>query len=133
VSEFVPRGWASDSEYTWAIRREAGSEIMGVIGWRAEESDIGFWLGDTHRGHGFMTEATIAVTDWLFEAVGVESVIWECVIGNSASASTANKAGFRYEGERPALRASRDGTHSPHWHAVLHRGDAHEPSALWPV
>ncbi len=125
VGEFVPQGWASDSEYTWALRAAAGAPIMGVIGWRAGESDIGFWLGGVHRGSGYMTEATIAVTDWVFGGLGVDSVIWESAVGNAASASTARKAGFRYEGEQPAMRASRNGTHPPHWHGVLDRGDPH--------
>jgi RimJ/RimL family protein N-acetyltransferase len=133
VEGFVPHGWASDTEYTWALRAVAGAPIMGVIGWRAAESDIGFWLGGIHRGHGYMTEATIAVTDWVFDEAGADTVIWECVVGNAASASTARKAGFRYRGEQPALRASRRGTHPPHWHAVLKRGDPRDPTVGWPA
>jgi RimJ/RimL family protein N-acetyltransferase len=132
VNDFVPHGWASDSEYSWAIRRAAGSEVMGVFSWRASGRDIGFWLGGVHRGNGYMAEAAVAVTDWLFGELGIESVVWESVVGNTASASTAMKGGFRYQGERPSLRVSRDGTHSPHWHAVLDRGDSRKPGGGWP-
>ena len=49
VEEHVPRGWADDTEYTWALRRSADGPLLGAIGWRAHLSMIGFWLGEPPR------------------------------------------------------------------------------------
>jgi hypothetical protein len=69
ILEYVPDGWLSDREYTWALRDPAGPELLGVIGLRltgesvaADASvhrvgSIGFWLGAPHRGRGLIPEA----------------------------------------------------------------------------
>lgn len=116
----VPEGWASDREYTWAIRAGAGEPLLGVIGYRSETRDVGYWLGAPHRGQGIMPEALGAVLDWVFEH-GVDRVEWECVVGNLASASVARKAGFSYTGTAPTRLTFRDGSHPDAWHGELLR------------
>jgi RimJ/RimL family protein N-acetyltransferase len=133
VAEFVPGGWASGDELTWAVRTGEGSPLIGVIGWRADHSDLGFWLGAPHRGNGYMTEATIAVTDWVFGQFGVEKVLWECFVGNTASAHTAKRAGFRFDGERPALHPDRGGAIPLVWSGSLRTGDPHASTEGWPA
>ncbi len=34
VTEFVPKRWAGDLEYTWAIREAEGGPLLGVVGKR---------------------------------------------------------------------------------------------------
>src|SRR5690606_16612893 len=65
VTVFVPNGWASGDELTWALR--TGGEFLGVVGLR-RSGMIGYWLGAPHRGHGHMARAVNAVIDWSFEA-----------------------------------------------------------------
>ena len=127
VRRHAPDGWADDTEYTWALRRYGA--FLGVIGWRAERGDLGFWLGAPHRGHGYMPEAVHAVADWLF-ARGVERIGWECVVGNTASASVARKAGFVYTHTGPTDLLFRDGTRPLAWHAILDRDRT--PPPAWP-
>lgn len=130
VHDYVPKGWATDSEYTWAIR--VGGEFVGVIGYRFNRSDIGYWLGERHRGNGIMIEALAAVADWLF-GIGVEKLNWECVIGNVASASVARKMGFTYTGEAPTAIPFRGGAHPAAWHGVLLGTDSRDEKAGWPA
>ena len=127
----VPTGWASGSELTWALRERASDPLLGVVGWRADGNDIGYWLGAPHRGRGYMTEAVVAAADYLFETLGIASINWECVAGNVASVGVARAAGFRYTGEAPAALTFRDGSHPTAWHGVLSPDDREEKPA-WP-
>ncbi len=137
VREYAPDGWRTDEECTWAIRRASdgllGGELLGVIGWRRASSMVGFWLGAPHRGGGIMSEALTAVVDWVFAAGQAESVAWECVIGNLASAATARNAGFTFTGTGPLELPLRDGTRPDGWRAVLAATDDRTPKPGWPA
>ncbi|MEO7374713.1 MAG: GNAT family N-acetyltransferase [Terrimesophilobacter sp.] len=134
VREYVPQGWADGSELTWALR-DPKDAFLGVIGLRLPSSDLGFWLGAPHRGHGYMPVAVRLVTDWVFSTDfgGLAEIGWACVEGNSASMAVARKCGLTYTGVGPATTAARDGSHPQSWHGVLRRGDAAEPQPGWPV
>jgi RimJ/RimL family protein N-acetyltransferase len=132
VRDMAPSGWAADAEYTWALRRREGGPLFGVIGWRAERSDVGFWLGADHRRQGFMAEALSGLVEWLF-ARDVPVIRWECLVGNAASAATARSAGFRYTGEAPVDAPARDGSRPPGWHAELTPIGPRMPRPGWPI
>lgn len=127
----VRDGWATDSEYTWAIRSPQ-RELLGVIGLRLAASDVGFWLGAPHRGQGYMPEALGVVLDWAF-ANGYDPVGWECRVGNVASMVVARKLGFRYTGTGPARLANRHGEHAPSWKGMLAADGARVPQPGWPA
>ena len=129
----VPGGWLSGDELTWAVRENESGPLLGIVGWRSELSDIGFWLGAPHRGRGLMTEAVIAVTDWLMTDFGRTEIAWECVIGNAASVSVARKSGFTFTGERPTELTFRDGSHPAAWHGVLRAGEPRVERTGWPA
>lgn len=132
IDELVPRGWSTDTEYTWALRPSVGGELLGVIGYREKTRDLGYWMGAPHRDRGLMTEAAHAVVGWLF-GLGRETIAWECVVGNAASASVARKLGFTYTGERPTALGFRDGSTPTSWHAELRSVDDRSPKPGWPV
>lgn len=132
LQKLVPEGWAGGSEWTWALRESDGGPLLGVIGYRAELADLGYWLGAPHRGRGLMTEAVTAVLDHVF-AAGVPLVNWECMVGNGASASVARKTGFTYTGTRPARIPTRDGTFPDAWHAQLRAAEPRAPQPGWPA
>jgi len=129
----VPGGWLSGDELTWAVREREGGPLLGIIGWRRELGDIGYWLGAPHRGRGLMTEAVVVVTDWLMNDLGRAEVAWECVVGNAASVSVARKAGFTFTGERPTALTFRDGSHPPAWHGVLRADEPRVERPGWPA
>ena len=159
VSGYVPAAWADDQECTWAVREPSSPELLGVIslsvpvgagsesssgsgsgsglesgsGSGLRASSIGFWLGPEHRGRGLMVEAQRLVLDWGFSTGLCDTVNWECVAGNLASARAARKAGFRFTGQGPAGIAYRDGTHPLSWKGTLHATDDRTPPAGWPA
>ena len=130
VTSRVPKWWETDGEYTWALR--LNGTIVGVVGYRTRAHDIGFWMGAAYRGNGYMPEAVSAVLDWLF-GNGVEEVVWETVIGNSASMSVARSSGFSYTGIDEGLFTARDGGHPLTWQAVLKSSDSRDPKPGWPT
>jgi len=129
VESYVPIGWEDDREYTWALR--ADGTFLGVIGYREATRDIGYWLGKPHRGRGYMTEASTAVVDWLFDR-GKRTLTWECIPGNDASASVARKLGFAYTGTGPSALTSRDDSTAVAWHATLNSTDDRTVKDGWP-
>lgn len=131
VDALVGPGWASDREYTWAIRRQGSTWLEGVISYRTAHRDLGFWLAPEARGAGLLHEAVELVVGWAF-AQGAPDVYWECYVGNTASAAVARRAGFAYTGTADALVPNRDGSPATAW-TGLRRADGEPASDLpWP-
>lgn len=133
VEEFAPSGWATGSEWTWAVREAAGGPILGVVGIRMATGMVGYWLGSPHRGRGVVPEALGALITTVFERTARPDVLWECVVGNRASARVAEKTGFRFLGRGPGIITSRDGTSADAWTARLARGEDRGPKDGWPL
>ena len=131
VEHYVPEGWADDREYNWAIRSDHGA-LLGMVGWRTR-GDVGFWMGAEHRGQGYMVEALAAVCEWVFVESDAETIAWETLPGNFASARVARAAGFRYTGTSPVLIPARDGSHPDSWHGELRRDDDRSIKRGWPL
>ncbi len=132
LNTVVPKGWASGEEFTWALRESASGPLLGMVSWRRGRADIGFWIGAPHRGRGLMTEAVTGLLDWLIVELGIEEVLWECVLGNGASVSVARKTGFTYTGERATTLLFRDGSHPLCWHGTIRATDSREAKPGWP-
>ncbi|MFF2369996.1 GNAT family N-acetyltransferase [Agromyces sp. NPDC058110] len=117
----VPAGWASGSEFTWALRTVRGGPLLGVISVRETQHEIGFWMGAEHRGAGLMGEAASAVCEWVLAGGidGATTVFWRAVEGNVGSAKVARAAGFRHiRPENPTV-PTRDGVGTlPAWYGV---------------
>jgi len=138
INNLAPQWWDDDDEYTWAIRTTGTAELLGVISFRIYNDTIGYWMGEPHRGQGFMKEAVAEVARWVF-STGRPEVRWEALVGNKASAAVAKSLGFVYTGIEPASSEYRGGTHPPSWWATL-TGPDENPSYVvesaaepWPV
>jgi RimJ/RimL family protein N-acetyltransferase len=132
VDALVGPGWASDREYTWAIRRAGSTWLEGIIGYRTARRDLGFWLAPSARGAGIMHDAVDLVVDWAFSQ-GAPDVYWECYVGNRASAAVARGAGFSFTGTGPARIPGREGDPTAAWQG-LRRADGTSASTLpWPA
>lgn len=120
LGTYVPKSWSSGIELTWAIRREPGGPVLGMIGVRETQHEMGFWLGAEHRGAGLMSEAATAVAEWTLAGGirGANTVFWRAVEGNVASAKVARAAGFRRIEPENATVPTRDGGTLPAWYAV---------------
>lgn len=95
--------------------------------------EIGYWMAREARGQGIVGEAAGAVVDWAFaaERPAIARIEWRAVVGNVASARTARRLGFRYEG---LLRqaASNSFGRADLWVAGLLRDDERSPQP-WPL
>jgi RimJ/RimL family protein N-acetyltransferase len=120
LGTYVPDSWASGSELTWAIRASDGGALLGMISVREVRHELGYWMGAPHRGSGFMSEAALAVAEWVLGGGirGARSLLWRAVEGNIPSARVARAVGFRRVAPHDPTVPTRDGGTLPAWHAM---------------
>jgi len=102
-SEIFP--YQGKEKWVWGITlAENPSAVIGAIELlrKASPANRGFWLGREFWGRGYMTEATIPVTDYAFEALGFESLVFANAVGNKRSERIKEKSGARLVRVEPA-------------------------------
>jgi len=57
-------------------------------------AEIGYGLGEAHRGNGFMTEAVTAICTWTLQRNDVSAIIAETEPDNDASEKVLERCGF---------------------------------------
>jgi len=83
---------------------EIDGAAVGGIGIRVGEdvhrhtATLGYWLGEKFWGHGIVTEAVAALSDFCFENFPLRRISAEVFANNPASARVLEKAGFVFEG-----------------------------------
>lgn len=100
TDQMVPEGWADGSAFTFGVFLPSG-ELVAMVAITMRSlgvGEIGFWAAKEHRGNGYVTEACVAVSRWVFTDVSVDRVEWRAEVGNSGSRAVAEKAGFTIEG-----------------------------------
>ncbi|MEU6526844.1 GNAT family N-acetyltransferase [Streptomyces sp. NPDC046924] len=100
VEQMCPDGWANDSMFTFGLFLRSG-EFAGMLGITMRSpgmGEIGYWGVKEHRGNGYMVEAAVAVSRWAFTKLSVDRVEWRAEVGNLASRTVAERAGFVVEG-----------------------------------
>lgn len=130
VQVTVPTGWAEGTEQHWAVRRRGLPGLIGVVGVRLADGDVGYWIDERWRHHGLAREALATVADFRF-GQGQPLLRWETLAGNVASARVAASVGFRYGGER-TYRAPGDTARLTWWQAELAPADPRTPASGWP-
>ena len=95
----------------------AGEVGLGPIDWSRATAEVGFWVGERHRGQGLAARAVILLADWVLgtrdtamPAVGpghlrLDTLIARIAPANAASAAVVEAAGF---GRRGPLDDGRD-------------------------
>lgn len=78
-------------------------ELAGTIGfhyvhWVTGRTEIGYWLGKNHEGHGIMTRATRKLVEYAFNDLGLNRVEIRCATGNHKSRAIPERLGFTREG-----------------------------------
>lgn len=95
------RDAAEGRAFTFAIA-SLEDELLGAIGLHLvaahRRADLGYWIGLSHWGRGFATEAGLAVLDFGFDTLGLNRIEAHCFVGNRASARVLEKLGMRFEG-----------------------------------
>ncbi|MNK52429.1 putative ribosomal N-acetyltransferase YdaF [compost metagenome] len=91
--------------WTWGIfMQNTPSELIGCIDlWReGHPENRGFWLGKPFWGQGLMTEAAEAVTNFAFQNLDFDKLVFSNALGNIRSRRIKEKTGARFVGTRPA-------------------------------
>lgn len=123
------RGWSRDETESFLERtirsyRDPGMAVSAVVvadtgelaGWAGlsiptflpeilPAVEVGWRLGERHRGHGFATEAGRAWVRYGFEELGLESIVSIYEPANTASGAVMRRLGFilERETEHPTL------------------------------
>lgn len=82
----------------WAVtmKGEAVDEAVGLIDFRFEDNGMGnrgFWIARSYQGKGLMTEAVVAVNDFVFFECGLERILVANAAGNAGSRRVKEKTG----------------------------------------
>ncbi|MEU2426122.1 GNAT family N-acetyltransferase [Streptomyces sp. NPDC007851] len=100
TEQTVPDGWSEGSMFTFGVflpvKGLAG--MLGLVMRSLGTAEVGFWAAREHRGHGYVTEATLAAARWAFTELAIDRVEWRAEVGNHASRAVARRAGFVMEG-----------------------------------
>lgn len=88
----------------WAVVRTDDRQVLGYCGLSlfpdidgVPEIEVGYRLRRDAWGHGYATEAALAVRDLGFERLGIERLVAIVDPDNHASVNVARKLGMTYE------------------------------------
>ena len=99
--EFLHRATNEQPEMKFCIDIE-GAAVGGIGVHPGQDvyrhtATLGYWLGEQFWGHGIMTEAVSAVTNFCFRKFPLRRISAEVFANNPASARVLEKAGFQLE------------------------------------
>ncbi|MFD6949807.1 ribosomal-protein-serine acetyltransferase [Nocardiopsis sp. TSRI0078] len=92
----------------WAMVEQGTGRLVGAVGllrtlWAAMTTEVGYWVSPWGRGHGYATEAAVAVSRWAL-GQGFQRVEIKAATDNAGSRRVAERSGFSFEGvERSAM------------------------------
>ncbi|GLF93418.1 GNAT family N-acetyltransferase [Streptomyces yaizuensis] len=112
TTHLVPEGWHTGTMCTFAVLPRSGGPLLASVSVTLRTYsgtwEIGFWTAPEHRGRGVMTEAVRALAHWTFTRLGATRLEWRAEIGNTASRTVAERAGFTVEGSLRAALLNKD-------------------------
>ncbi|MFD3514647.1 GNAT family N-acetyltransferase [Streptomyces sp. NPDC058657] len=120
--------WRSERAALWALAEPGGGEVRGAAGIAdlalpQGTGEVVYWVLPGGRGRGAAVEATVRISRWAIEELGLHRVRLTHSTANPASCRVAEKAGFAYEGTMRSALLHADGWHDEHLHARV-QGDA---------
>lgn len=107
ASRAIIRSWQEELErencYRWCLEWKENGQVIGCIDVvRLDESletaVIGYCMSKQYWNRGIMTEALVAVEDYLFGQVGVNRIEAHHLTENPASGKVMLKSGMQFEG-----------------------------------
>ncbi|MGW7103312.1 GNAT family N-acetyltransferase [Streptomyces sp. NPDC054838] len=121
------RGWRAEEAAIWAVCGTGEGEPVGLIGLadmdlRGGSAEFLYWLLPAGRGHGVMADATLRVSRWAVDELGLHRLRITHSVANPASCRVATRAGFPLEGVMRSALLHADGWHDEHLHARV-KGD----------
>ena len=79
-------------------RMVGGITLSNIRRGPAQSGTLGYWVGEDHARHGYMTEAVEALSDHAFGELGLTRLEAACLEENAASRALLAACGFRFEG-----------------------------------
>lgn len=106
--------WEADVRCGLIMSKRDDGVIVGGTGfpsidWQVPKFEIGYWCRTTHVGHGFVSEATQALTLLAFDALDAVRVELRMDDHNERSWRVAERMGFELEGVLRADARNSDG------------------------
>jgi RimJ/RimL family protein N-acetyltransferase len=101
---YAPTVWARGLEAVFALAdgddQFAGSMSLRLPGepMTTPIGDVGYLVGPWARGRGYAPAALRALCEWGFAELAVHRMEWKAFVGNDASRTVAERAGFTVEG-----------------------------------
>jgi RimJ/RimL family protein N-acetyltransferase len=97
---FLGQANRDPAEPSFAITRQDGTLIggCGIHVLSGGEPELGYWIGVSHWGRGYATEAARAVLDHAFATLGYERLTSRARVSNPASRRVLEKCGFQWTG-----------------------------------
>lgn len=110
--------------FNWVIEYKKTGKAIGNISVvklneSTEAADMGYCMSRSYWGQGIMPEALIAVTDYLFDVVGLNRIAACHDVNNPKSGRVMEKAGMRQEGILRAAGKNNLGICDEVWHAII--------------
>ena len=98
--------WDSEGLGVWSMRtRRSPAEIIGWAGFvpahTSNDAEILYGVGTAWWGHGYASEAALAVADWLYANTARPGICASIFAGNPASERIAEKLGMTRQEDRP--------------------------------
>ncbi len=97
--------WHVREELDFTFHRKSDGLLVGkgglhTIDWSVPKFEVGYWIRSTCAGHGYATEATVAIAAFARERLDAARIEITSDARNAASRRVAEKAGFTLEGIR---------------------------------
>lgn len=104
--------WRDGTEYPFGIFE--GDTLLGCVGLNqldrdARSANLGYWIGERHRGRGLATQAAAWTADWGFRELGLARIEILVLPHNVPSLRVAEKLGAVREGIAPGRIALQGG------------------------
>ena len=96
----------------WAIRHLPSNELIGGIGItysahyginNTYENGIGYWLAKPYRGQGIVTQAVVALCNYMFEVLKYQRINAFAYLHNIGSQRVLEKAAFEQVAIKPSF------------------------------
>ena len=110
----------TDDNCVYAIVEAGSGSLVGVCGLHANHGQMGmpymgYWLGESHWGKGYATEAARALVDFFFKAGSQDELLISVLTENAASRRVIEKCGGKFwrkgTGTSVALEGEREVDH----------------------
>ena len=102
TAAYARERFLSAKELQFYIFANDQKTLLGVCGlaepnWTKLSFEICYWLRSRFVGHGYMTEAVIAVTQFTLKNLGARRIVARCDLANKKGIAVALRAGYVHE------------------------------------